>query len=180
MPRGRSRLPLIVSICFAAVAAIGAFGTIAWVTGQFTLAQINPLFVPIAPLTILLLVLLGTSWFLYGMRPKYSWSRIQAGAVGVLVVILTSLTIYHAVFPGSFSLEALLFPNPGTVQVYPIARISPVTSVIFLLGGLSLVLLVSSSGSPIENQCRFGWDCYPFLWCRDESRLSVSGTAALW
>jgi PAS domain S-box-containing protein len=143
----RSRLPLIISICFAAVAAIGAFGTLAWLTSQLTLAQINPLFVPIAPLTILLLVLLGASWFLYGVRPESSWFRIQAGAVGVLVVILTSLTILHTVMPGSFSLEALIFPNPATIQGYPIARISPVTSVMFLLGGLSLILPVSSSGT---------------------------------
>jgi len=142
---GRSRLPVIISTCFVAVAAIGAFGALAWTTGELALAQINPLFVPIAPLTILLLVLLGASWFLCGVRPQYSWFRIPAGVVGVLVVILTSLTIYHAVMPGSFSLEALMFPSPATVQGYPIARISIVTAVMFLLGGLSLILLVSSS-----------------------------------
>ena len=97
---GRSRLSLIISICFAAVTGLSAFGTLAWVTGQLILAEVNPLFVPIAPLTILLLALLGASWFLYGVRHEYSWFRIQAGAVGVLVVMLTSLTIYHAVMRG--------------------------------------------------------------------------------
>ena len=140
-----SGLPVIISICFVAIAAIGVFGTLAWVTGELTLAQMNPLFIPIAPLTILLLVSLGASWFLYGVRPEYSWFRILAWAVGVLVVILTSLAIYHAVMPVSFSLEALMFPNPATLQGYPMARISTVTAVMFLLGGFSLILIVSSS-----------------------------------
>ena len=142
----RSSLPLIISICFAGVTVLSAIGILGWVTGQLVLAQINPSFIPIAPMTILILVLLGASWFLYGVRPEYSWFRIQAGAVGVLVVVLTSLTVYHAVMPGSFSLEALLFPNSLTLQGYPLGRISPVTDLIFLLGGLSLMLLVWSSG----------------------------------
>ncbi len=143
----RSRLPLIISICFTALAAIGAFGTLAWVTGQLNIAQINPLFVPIAPLTIVLVVLLGASCFLYGVGPEYSRFRIPVGFVGVLVVMLTSLTIYDALIPGSFSIEAVIFPHPATLQGYPLARISIVTSVMFLLGGLSLILLVSSSGT---------------------------------
>ena len=143
----RSRLPLIISICFVVLAGIGAFGTLAWLTNQLVFAQVNPLFVPIAPLTILLLILLGASSFLYGVRPQFSWFRVPAGVVGVLVVMLTSLTIYHAVMPGSFSIEALMFPNSATLQGYPLAKISPLTAVIFLLGGISLILLVSSSGT---------------------------------
>ncbi|MGA2626730.1 MAG: PAS domain S-box protein [Candidatus Bathyarchaeia archaeon] len=141
---GRSRLLLIISICFAAVAAISAFGTLAWVTGQLTLAQINPLFVPIAPLAILLLVLLGASWFLYGVRPEYS---IPVGVVGVLVVMLTSLTIFHAVMPGSFSIERLMFSNPATMSGYLLVDMSPIAAVMFFLGGLSLILLVPFSGT---------------------------------
>jgi hypothetical protein len=144
---GRSRLPLVTSICFAAIAAIGAFGTLAWATGQLTLAQINPSFIPIAPMTILLLVMLGASWFLYGVRPGHSRFRIPAGVVGVLVVMLTSLTIYHAVMPMSFSLETLIFHNSAALQGYPLGRMSPVTATMFLLGGVSLILLVSSSGT---------------------------------
>lgn len=115
---GRSKLPLIILICFAAVAAISAFGTLAWVTGQLNLAQFSPSFIPIAPLTTLLLVLLGASWFLYGLRPEYSWFRIQAGIVGVLVVMLTSLTIYHALMPRGLNIEELIFPNPATFQIH--------------------------------------------------------------
>jgi PAS domain S-box-containing protein len=98
-------------------------------------------------LAILFLILLGASWFLYGVRPEFSWFRIQAGAVGVLVVILTSLTIYHAVMPGSFSLEALLFPNPAVIHGYLITEMSPIAAVMLFLGGLSLILLVSFSGT---------------------------------
>ena len=80
----RSRLPLIISICFTALAAIGAFGTLAWVTGQLNIAQINPLFVPIAPLTIVLVVLLGASCFLYGVGPGiFPVSKIPVGFVSI-------------------------------------------------------------------------------------------------
>ena len=141
----RSRLRLIITLCFAALAAIGALGTLAWATRRLIIAQFNSSFVPIAPLTILLLLLLGASWFLCGVRPKLPWLRILAVLVGVIVVTLTSLTIYHAVMPGSFSIEQLLFPNTATLQGYPLAKISPLTTAIFLLGGLSLIRFVSSS-----------------------------------
>jgi len=83
---------------------------------------------------------------LYGVRPEFSRFRIPAGIVGVIAAMLSSLTIYHAITPGSFSIEALIFPNSATLQGFPLARMSPVTATVFLLGGLSLVLLVSSSG----------------------------------
>lgn len=106
----RSRLPLIISICFAVVTGSSAIGTLAWVTGQLTLAEVNPLYVPIAPLGILFLILLGASSFLYGVRPGYSWFRIQAAAVGALVVPLTLVIIRHAVVPGEFEHRGIDVP----------------------------------------------------------------------
>jgi PAS domain S-box-containing protein len=98
-----------------------------------------------APSTALLFMLFGTAvFFSAGMPPSHAARRAGTtiGAVGALIGLVLFLLTYLGIRP---EIEHIGFTIAGTVADSPIGHMSPVTALCFMVGGLSLVAVLTSS-----------------------------------
>lgn len=141
-----ARCSLIVVMFLSGVAAIG------WVSGVLLLASLGQHFIPMAPSTALMFLLLIGSWFASkrGAARGSFWFLSFAGAA---VEIMVSLIILLSFLTGTTSdIEMVLVPNPAEFGQVRIGRMSPITAAAFLLAGSSLLLLLN----PVKRLASLG------------------------
>jgi len=125
----------------------GLFGLLAitgWVTSRLSLASIGPGWIPMAPSTAVLCLLMAFALWLPGGRDggrAASRAGLAIGAftaaTGAALFVLSSLGI-------QLEAERLGIADAGTIAGMPQAHMSPVTAACFVLAGTSFVACVAS------------------------------------
>jgi PAS domain S-box-containing protein len=141
----RGNLRLLIGICAALVAGIGAVSLLGWVPGLAFLASLGSGMIPVAPSTAVMFILYAGAIFLrthlQKSRTAY-WSGVSISAIGALLaaalLILSLLGIRMAA-------EHLGFDEANKPGELPIGHMSPVTAFCFLLTSLSYLLSLPSS-----------------------------------
>jgi len=131
---------------FGALAAyLGLQALVGWLAGIPLLTSFAPDWIPMAPSTALLFVLLGSAAFLHAIWPLDSRAQRVGLAIGsfgglasALLLVLSSLGIHWKV-------EHLGIPITGSLDGAPIGHMSPVTALSFLLASASLLGSLTSS-----------------------------------
>lgn len=127
------------------VTGISCVTLLGWFSGNLLAAQGGSQFIPMAPSTALIFILLSASWLAYRKQSKVNLLGKLAW-VGTFFAMLVSADVLSGFIGGpTFNLEILLVRNPGQLGLVPIGRMSPITALTFLFAGLSLMLL----GHPI-------------------------------
>ena len=126
--------------CAGFSALIPLFVLATWALGRWQIGTLGPSYVPMAPSTALLFLLLAGGTILRGRwpdRPGVRWA--VAGAA--LVAILVSLLVLAAdAVPAALDMESRLTAGGATASGIPVGRMSLLTAATFLLAGLGLLL----------------------------------------
>ncbi len=136
--RGQSKFALG---CLIVVTGISGVALLGWLSGNLLVAQGGSLFIPMAPSTALIFILLSASWLAFrkqskaNLLGKFAW-------VGTLFAMLVASDVLSD-FLGwpTLNLETFLVRNPGLFGLVPLGRMSPITALTFLFASLSLILL---------------------------------------
>jgi PAS domain S-box-containing protein len=126
---------------------LGGLSLVGWWLDVLILTQIGPNFVPIAPGSALMLILLSVAWFAQKYRSTYVGVRIAVQVSAIWMALISLLLLLFFIFKIDFQ-----FPNPPVFGTLVTDRMSPVTAVSFLLVNLAFLLLVGTkSGVPSKS-----------------------------
>ena len=111
---------------------------LSWISGRPMLGAFGPEYIPMAPGTAGLMILLSGSLFLQRHRPSTRSTR-RFGTFSIIIVGVISLLVLSQTFIGlDFPLEQWLASRAKTARDIPLGRMSPLTAFSFL--GTSLAL----------------------------------------
>ncbi len=156
--------PRATQACALAVVGLSLWVLAAWSSGQGASTGLGPSYVPMAPLTAWLLLLLGLGLGGLAGWPQSAAARGLALLAGLIAVLLGLLVAAQPLLGFRLAVEAWLAPDPGSLGGIPLGRTSVLTALGFLAGGLSLLLLSRAQG----RRCRRASWLLGFgllLWC---------------
>ena len=144
-PQKGNRISNAIAKASGALAAILGFIALAgWIFEFPVLASLGQEWIPMAPSSALLFVLLGTAVFFSTRVPPSRatyWLGVAIGSAGALIGLLLFFLSYLGI---RLDAEHLGIAIAGLVGDSPIGHISPATALCFLLAGLSLVATLTS------------------------------------
>lgn len=125
---------------FWAVIAISILALAGWITDVLSLSGMGKNSVPMAPFTLLCFMM--TSFAALNLlqkriHPIYLKIVLYSVLVVCLIIFIDSTTGY------SIDFEAFFGDSPGFFGNLPIGRMSPVTSILFLIGAISLLTITA-------------------------------------
>ena len=143
----KDRLPLRVArACGLVVAGNAALALTGWGSGMQTLASWGEHYVPMAPSTAVLFVILGIAL----MTAPYRRRALQLAARGgaLLVIVVTLARLAEFAFGIRLDIDRLFFQTPeGYLREFPIGQMASVTAVTFLFSGCSLLCMTLPRGN---------------------------------
>lgn len=129
-------------VSFWIVMAIGAIALAGWFVKELTLAGMGKNSIPMAPVTIVCFILISFS----ALKLKHKGLTSKLPKVIFSFVFLVCLIILIDALNGyPLNLEYITGKSPGSLYNFPIGRMSPITSVLFLLSSTSLLAVSSDS-----------------------------------
>jgi len=124
---------------------IAALSLLGWVAGASFVTSYRSSYIPIAPSSALLLLLLSGVLLIYMYRPDHRVAKISAAAVAFVTLAVCSLLLAGYFLRVSFMIESLGLHSPGGYGgKFPVGHMSPITATALILAstsGLVLVLL---------------------------------------
>jgi two-component system, sensor histidine kinase and response regulator len=118
------------------IAGTSLFG---WVSGRMDLAAVSLKFIPIAPATSLVFIALS---ILFLISIKYEKSRFIRSLVTSLIILIAfycSLIFLDYLFNFTWDIENIFIKNPENFGNVSVGRMSPITSLLFIIHCISLL-----------------------------------------
>lgn len=146
---GRSAVPSAntgsrsVQLCSGVVAGIGAIVLLGWIWDFLLLASGYSDYIPMAPNTAVIFVVLGITLYVIIRWSANRILRCFAKVTTVFVVLLCSLIFIQYVTDSDLGIDQLFFVTTKTLGKIPVGLMSPITAACFILSGLSLMLALS-------------------------------------
>jgi two-component sensor histidine kinase/PAS domain-containing protein len=134
--------------CGAVSAGIGSLGLVGWALGSRVLTGVRLDYIPMAPNTALLVILLGAALFFMIAWPGNRTIRIAIVGISSLSILIAGLTLIGIVTGIDLGIDYLLLTATGTVGSVPVGLMSPVTAICFLSGSAALLLLLLRKNGP--------------------------------
>ncbi|HET7838201.1 MAG TPA: PAS domain S-box protein [Rectinemataceae bacterium] len=131
---------LIMLSCGFALALVGVVVLAGWVLGLRILTSLHPAYLPTAPDTALLFVLVGV---IVATETRWKWgagARKAAALLLVLVGLYGGLKFLEGVVGTDLSFAGRLFPVSERLRGFPLRRMSPIAGFLFLLGAAAMIL----------------------------------------
>ena len=131
-------------VCVISPLSLACLGLIAWTTGFLRLASVSDAYIPMAPSTAIGFLIAGGAIISLAQRRDGAFglgARVAATVLSVLAIVQLVEVFARLPLP---DLEAALVAQPGEFGAVPLARMSPLTAVSFLLAGASLALLTAN------------------------------------
>ncbi|MBX3749283.1 MAG: PAS domain S-box protein [Opitutaceae bacterium] len=144
MSRRAHRSALITALV---TALIGLFALGTWQFGAWPLATFGAQYVPMAPITALLFLLLATAQGAWLAWPRHRLVRGWVAVASGLAAIAAALALAQAWLGLPLPWESWFNPAAGRVGAIPLGRMAPLTAVSFLLSSAAQVLLVFGRGA---------------------------------
>ncbi|HUL53965.1 MAG TPA: PAS domain S-box protein [Opitutaceae bacterium] len=127
-------------ICAAGTATLGAFALLTWLFADWRVVAFGQGYVPTAPSTAGLMILLGAAAFLRSHSPAGSIT-VGAGLLAVICAAGMSLAVLgQSIFGFDLPVERWLLPTTEKIGDVPLGRMSPLTATAFLLVAVALGL----------------------------------------
>lgn len=135
-----------------AVMFIGASVLIGWKFQLLSVLAFADGYSPMTPNTACCFFLLGGAFLLYSLLPARHGLRLAATAAGFLVCAIAGITLLEYLLRLDLGLDRILFPEQ-TRRIMPAlpGRMSPISTVSFLLSSVSLLLFFRPQGRRIKT-----------------------------
>jgi PAS domain S-box-containing protein len=133
----------LARICGLASGVIGILGLLGWMLRSQLLTAGRLDYIPMAPNTAFIGILLGAVLYSLVTWPAHTlFRRVLAGLIGISLVI-SGLTLAGALSGHDLGVDTLFISTSGSLGQVPVGHMSPVTATCFLLGGTALILLMA-------------------------------------
>lgn len=130
---------LVPVIFYAITCFIAFFGLISWFSGHWQIATFGQGYVPMAPSTAILLILLSSSAIFCAISPQNRAVKVYS-FFSLLLTSVVSLTVLGISISDSWQVvERFITGSPETVNDMPIGRMSPLTAIVFTLSAVSIM-----------------------------------------
>lgn len=134
----------------AALASLGPLllallGLAAWATGALRLASLSADYIPMAPSTAVGFATISIALIALSLRATAATRKGSAVAAAALALLAAVKLVEFFTGAVLLNVEAVLVARPGAFGLVPLARMSPLTAVGFLLSGLALASLTGAS-----------------------------------
>ena len=171
-----------VEICAAGAGVPALLSLVSWVLGEWRIGALGSGFIPMAPSTACLLILLSCGILVHRRWPTKPTTRWFAFFAVFIAAAASLLLGAQYVFGFELPLERWLAPTTATVSGIRVGRMSPLTAAVFLLTTLAFL----SQLPPLGRQwlCRQIGAAHPWppcwaarLWRRAMGRMCRCCTA---
>ena len=122
----------------------GVLGSVAWKTGVLRLASLHPDYIPMAPSTSILFILLSAALIVVAFGGGVPARRAVRAAALVVGAIALLMLVEFFLGMTALNLDTILVPTPGAFGVVQLARMSPVTAATFLFGSVAVMCLTGA------------------------------------
>lgn len=133
--------------CTAGVGILAVLVLASWVLGTWEIAALGSDYIPMAPSTAGLFLLLSGSLILYRRRPGSRVCILFVRVAGAIVMLVSLMVLTRSFAGFEVPVESWLVPSPPTVGNIPVGRMSPLTATAFLATALALMLRTPLTGS---------------------------------
>lgn len=140
--KARSRA---AQLCAGIAAGVAFTAAVGWLLHRWDLAAFTYRYIPMAPLTVLTIMLLSGAGFLTARYPGQRWACRLSGIFALLVFLLGLTILFQWLGYFKPGIEDLLSRTSEVLQGAPLGRMSPLTASSLVLAGLSLFFLIASS-----------------------------------
>lgn len=129
------------------IAIAGLFG---WFSGKMAFASVNLLYIPIAPATACLFIIISLLLYLIYNLNKLKWIRLITKPVSIIIMVFCGIIIFCFLFNFSFDIENIFLRNPESFGKVLAGRMSPITALLFVFVYLNLILFYKKNDSKIK------------------------------
>ncbi|MDP2336601.1 MAG: PAS domain S-box protein [Bacteroidota bacterium] len=138
----RTKYEKISFWAFLIVIVISAIALAGWLSNKLFLAGMGENFIPMAPGTALSFILTGIASLNLLLKKKQS-AIYKIILFCVLAFNFLVLIDFRSGYP--IEIEQIFGPSPGSFNNFPIGRMSPVACILFLISGVSLLLMTTDA-----------------------------------
>lgn len=128
----------------------GIMALVGWGADMMTLARVREFYIPMSPDTAFLFVIFGLLLTLRCDRAegkKRTWLVVLLGAISCYGLLEFS-KLFHS---GDFIFEQLLFPSAGKLGTLPLARMSPITGLLFFVAAVAMWFKLAGDRPAVVN-----------------------------
>jgi two-component system cell cycle sensor histidine kinase/response regulator CckA len=134
--------------CGTITALTGGLVLVGWVGDWGMLKSVRTDYIPMAPNSALLFILLGVALVVRGIWPANRIIRSSVQGAGLLTLIVTGMALIGSVSGLDLEIGHWLLPSTGTFRTAPVGRMSPISSFSFIFSGAALLLLGRQTRNP--------------------------------
>lgn len=134
-------------VCAAGVGTLAILVLTSWLFGVWELLALGQDYVPMAPSTAFLFLLLGSSLFLHRRFPESRSAERFVRLAGAVVLVVGLTVLVRPLLHGGVSVEWVPVPSPPLRGDIPVGRMSPLTAVAFVATALAQLLVSPPLGS---------------------------------
>jgi len=139
-----------VSLLSILIFFISTITLVAYVLGNWRLISFGQDYIPMAPLTAILFIILSIIFIIHSNSQNSTrWWIVVIGSF--LLFIISTVSLIQGFFPQLPDLNTLVFHVTDAIAGIPVGRISPVTAGIFLLFSLSIWMGLSVDTRILES-----------------------------
>ncbi|MGO9737592.1 MAG: PAS domain S-box protein, partial [Desulfomonilaceae bacterium] len=131
----------VILLCGTITALIGGLVLVGWAQDWRVLSSVRTDYIPMAPDTAMLFILSGISLVGGEVWPVNHFIRSCANGAGLLMLIVAGMSLVGSALGLDLEIVHWVLPSTGTFGAVPIGRMSPITSLSFVLSGAALFFL---------------------------------------
>lgn len=131
----------VTQICGGIVFSFGVTTLLGWISGMRLLASIRSNYVPMAPNTASVFIILGGTLFIFAQWPLHRIVLRVCKMAAILDLLVSLLILVQYFFAVDLGANPLLFKTSETLNNFPLAVMSPITGGNFFLAGISFLIL---------------------------------------
>ncbi|MFA4878052.1 MAG: PAS domain-containing sensor histidine kinase [Methanoregula sp.] len=133
----------ISRVCGILATIIGCLGLTGWILDSRMLTGVQGDYIPMAPNTAVIIILLGLSLYSLMTWTRHRNIRITITGLAGFSLILSVLTLAGNIAGLDIGVDYLFISTSGNLGQVPVGHMSPVTAACFIFGSISLLLLLA-------------------------------------
>ncbi|MBF0550939.1 MAG: PAS domain S-box protein, partial [Deltaproteobacteria bacterium] len=131
----------VAPVCALITAGMALIALTGWVLDVSILNKFSMEYIPMAPSTALAFLIFSCALFAHSHGPSRRIGSSIVLPTAVLILAWSMLILTQFITGSDLGLERWLVYTPETFGMVPAGRMSPITALIFMLGGLSLLFV---------------------------------------
>lgn len=137
------RLRKVAAVCGLLVAAEGTVVLFSWIVGWRQLASISEAYIPMAPNSAIMFLLIGSCVAAASLAHERKWLSWFSSITLIFIIGFVLITIFEYIFDSDFGMDHLFFNSYGLFQGLPEGHMSPLTALLLIASAISLLLVIN-------------------------------------